>query len=71
VPIRSFRLARFAAEKEDRAGVLRQLRDMLALRLPELAPQNARDDDLLRAWNEDADFQKLYAEFEPKNDGSP
>ena len=64
-----FRRARCAAEKEDRAGVLAHLRKALAQRQADLTPKQAREDEQLKAWNDDPEFQKLYAEFEPKNGG--
>jgi tetratricopeptide (TPR) repeat protein len=64
-----FRRARCAAEKEDRAGVLAHLRQALAQRHIDLTPKQAREDEQLKAWSTDPEFQKLYAEFEPKNGG--
>jgi hypothetical protein len=61
-----FRLAKFRAEKDDRDGVLRHLRAALSQRLVDLTPQTCRDDDTLKAWNDHADFVRLYAEFSKK-----
>src|SRR5262249_37728316 len=51
------RLARIAAERDDKAGALRRVRAALELRLPDLTPEQVRADDLLKAWNEDPEFK--------------
>lgn len=61
-----FRQAKFHAERDDRAAVLRHVRAALEAKLPDLPVEKIRTDGSLKAWNDDAEFQKLYAEFEKK-----
>jgi serine/threonine protein kinase/tetratricopeptide (TPR) repeat protein len=61
-----FRQAKFHAEKERRAEVLHHVRLALETRLSDLTPSRFRTDHNLKAWNDDPEFQKLYAEFEKK-----
>lgn len=61
-----FRQAKFHAEKDNRAAVLIHVRAALEVKLDDLTPQQFRTDDNLKAWNDDPEFQKLYAEFEKK-----
>jgi hypothetical protein len=59
-----FRLAQGLAQKEDRAGVLREAGEALALRAPGLTPKSFRDDGNFNAWNDDAAFKELYKKYE-------
>jgi serine/threonine protein kinase len=59
-----FHLAQVCAQKEDRPGVLKHVREALQLHVPDLTPQSCRADGTLSAWNEDKDFVALYTEFE-------
>jgi serine/threonine protein kinase len=61
-----FRLARAFAENQERTNALKQIREALQLKLPDLKPQNFREDGAFSAWNEDPEFLKLYAEHEAK-----
>lgn len=61
-----FRQAKLYAEKDDRAAVLKHVRAALAAKLSDLPPEKFRTDGNLKAWNDDPEFQKLYAEFEKK-----
>ncbi len=58
-----YRLARFWADKDDRANVLKHARLALACRLPNLGVTTFKDDPVIQAWNNEADFASLYAEF--------
>jgi hypothetical protein len=60
-----FRLAKFHAEKSDRDGVFRHARAALVEKVDDLHPGKFRDDEILRDYNADPDFVKLYAEFPP------
>jgi tetratricopeptide (TPR) repeat protein/predicted Ser/Thr protein kinase len=59
------RLARFFAEKDDRASALSHVKTALELRLPDITPKTLREDDILKAWNNDETFMALYKQFEP------
>jgi hypothetical protein len=59
-----FHQAQVYAEKEDKASVLREARETLQLGALDLMPKNFREDGILKAWNEDAEFQALYAKYE-------
>jgi hypothetical protein len=61
----SFRLAKFFAEKDDRAGVLRAARMALNARRPGVTPVRFREDDSFKGWNGDEEFLALYKQFEP------
>jgi tetratricopeptide (TPR) repeat protein len=61
-----FRLAQAHAERQERPQVLQHLREALAARVPELTPEEVRNDGTLSFWNEDDEFKSLYAEFTPK-----
>jgi hypothetical protein len=61
-----FRQAKFHAERDNREAVLRHVRAALEAKLPDLPVEKIRTDGSLKAWNDDAEFQKLYAEFETK-----
>jgi Protein kinase domain len=61
-----FRQAKFYAEKDNRAAVLRHTRSALEMKLADLNVAKIRSDGNLKAWNDDAEFQKLYAEFARK-----
>jgi tetratricopeptide (TPR) repeat protein len=63
-----YRLARFWADKDDRANVLKHIRLALAFRLDDLNPQLFRDDAVFKAWNNEDEFTKLYLEFDKKKD---
>ncbi|MBV8308978.1 MAG: hypothetical protein JO344_01130, partial [Planctomycetaceae bacterium] len=58
-----YRLARFWAERDDRANVLKNARLALQLRLPNLSVDTFKDDPVIQAWNNEDDFVRLYAEF--------
>lgn len=58
-----YRLARFWADKDDRTNVLKHTRQALAFRLPNLGVDTFKDDPIIQAWNNEADFSALYAEF--------
>ncbi|MBV8129614.1 MAG: protein kinase [Planctomycetaceae bacterium] len=58
-----YRLARFWADKDDRSNVLKHMRLALAFRLPNLGVDTLKDDPVIQAWNNEADFSSLYAEF--------
>jgi hypothetical protein len=58
-----YRLARFWADKDDRSNVLKHTRLALAFRLPNLGVDTFKDDPVIQAWNNEADFASLYAEF--------
>ena len=58
-----YRLARFWADKDDRSNVLKHTRLALAFRLPNLGVDTFKDDPVIQAWNNEADFSSLYAEF--------
>jgi tetratricopeptide (TPR) repeat protein len=59
------RLAQAYAEKEDRARVLQNVREALALGVPDLTPDAMRGDGVLSSWNEDPEFKAAYVEFSP------
>lgn len=65
----NYRLAKFWAEKNDRANVLKHIRRALAFRLADLTAQTFQDDSAIKAWNNEVEFAKLYAEFEKKPKG--
>jgi tetratricopeptide (TPR) repeat protein len=57
-------LARAVADAPDgKPTVLRHLRAALALGLPDLTPDTLKMDDTFKAWNDDEEFVKMYAEF--------
>jgi tetratricopeptide (TPR) repeat protein len=58
-----YRLARFCAERDDRANVLKNARLALQLRLPNLGVDRFKDDPVIQAWNNEDEFVRLYAEF--------
>jgi serine/threonine protein kinase len=60
-----FRLAQAHAEKEDRTRVLQNVREALALKVPDLTPDALRGDGALSPWNEDPEFKAAYVEFAP------
>jgi len=60
-----FRLAKFHAEKSDRDSVYRHAKAALVERVDDLNAGTCRADDLLRDYNTDPDFQKLYTEYPP------
>jgi tetratricopeptide (TPR) repeat protein len=66
-----YRLAKYWADKDDRANVLKHIRSALEFRLDEITPQRCRDDAVFKAWNNEDEFVKLYAEFEKKKDEKP
>jgi serine/threonine protein kinase/tetratricopeptide (TPR) repeat protein len=61
-----YRVAHCWAEKDARDRVLRHARAALELRVKDLTPQTFRDDGVFKAWENDEEFVKLYAEFAPK-----
>jgi tetratricopeptide (TPR) repeat protein len=64
------RLAKYWAEKDDRANVLKHIRLALEFRLDDLTTQNFKDEPGIKAWNNEDEFAKLYAEFEKKKEGN-
>ena len=58
-----YRLARFWADKDDRSNVLKHTRLALAFRLPNLGVDTFKDDPVIQAWNNEAEFASLYAQF--------
>jgi len=64
-----FHLAKAYADSEDRDKVLKHVREALQAKVADLTPQTVRDDDTLKQWKDDAEFAKLFAEFEKKSDG--
>lgn len=61
VSIGHFRLAKMAAERDDRGGVLTHLRSCLEQDSEAITVSRLLDDETIRAWNNDAEFQELYA----------
>jgi serine/threonine protein kinase len=59
-----FRLAKSYAGKNDKPEVLRHIRAALALKLDGLRPADFRAEQAFNGWTEDADFVKLYKEYE-------
>jgi hypothetical protein len=70
--IRAFvhwRLAKFHAEKSDRDGVFRHAKAALVEKAEDMHAGKFRDDDMLRDYNSDPDFVKLYMEYPPPPSG--
>jgi tetratricopeptide (TPR) repeat protein len=66
--IRAFvhwRLAKFSAEKSDRDGVFKHAKAALIEKADDMHAGKFRDDEMLRDYNADPDFVKLYMEFPP------
>ncbi|MBX9627030.1 MAG: serine/threonine protein kinase [Gemmataceae bacterium] len=61
-----FRLAKFWADKDDKGNVLKYARLALALNRPEATVAMFKDDPVVKAWNGEDEFVKLYAEYEKK-----
>jgi tetratricopeptide (TPR) repeat protein/predicted Ser/Thr protein kinase len=61
-----YHLAQAFAQKNDRAGVLRELRAALQLRVPGLTPDACKGDGNFSQWEGDKELVALYAEFAPK-----
>lgn len=57
-----FRMAKLAAERDDRDDVLRYTRSCLELRSPQWNPSQFQQDELLQAWNGDDEFRALLDE---------
>lgn len=58
-------LAKFHAEKSDRDGVFKHVRAALVEKVDDVHAGKFRDDEMLRFYNADPDFVKLYMEFPP------
>jgi predicted Ser/Thr protein kinase/tetratricopeptide (TPR) repeat protein len=61
-----FRQAKFHAEKDNRAAVLHHVRAALAVQWKDVTIEKIRTDGNLKAWNDDQEFQKMYAGFVKK-----
>jgi serine/threonine protein kinase len=59
----SFRLAKFYAEKSDREGVLKYAKAALAEKVDDLHAGAFRAEEILREYNADPDFVKVYMEY--------
>jgi tetratricopeptide (TPR) repeat protein len=59
-----FRLGKSFAQKNDKAGVQRQIEAALLLKCPEIKPETFRNDGAFSGWNEDPEFVKLYKKYE-------
>ena len=61
-----FRLAKIAAEKDDRDLVLMHVRACLETRSEAVQVKRLQEDQLFQDWNNDPEFQDLYTEFTRK-----
>jgi serine/threonine protein kinase len=59
-----FRLGKSFAQKNDKAGVRRQIEAALALKCPEIKPETFRNEGAFSGWNEDPEFVKMYKKYE-------
>jgi serine/threonine protein kinase len=59
-----FRLGKSYAQKNDKAGVQKQIEAALALKFPEIKPETFKNDPAFSGWNEDPEFVKMYKKYE-------
>jgi hypothetical protein len=63
VAVGYFRLAKMSAEQDDRDGVLEFVKRSLEQRSPEVSVATYKQDELIRAWNNDEAFDSVYQDF--------
>ncbi len=62
-----FRMAKMAAERDDRQGVLNYTKLCLALQSPSVTIEFFQQDEMLQAWNGDAEYRSLLDQL-PQED---
>jgi hypothetical protein len=59
----NFRMAKMAAERDDREGVLHFTRESLELRSPDCSQDHFEQDEILQAWTNDSAYRALLNDY--------